>query len=178
MKIRYFILLILFFAFGCNSITRTTQPTEVEYKFYSSALDSLFGSQESIVLRDSIVIPFDENEIGGPTLTANAKDLIAKYSVNKNKLYVKPNISTLSYPRLVEIMKRDNGSMWDNFYTEFPSSAGWVVLSTVSYNQDSTQANFLLGHGCERYCGGEYEIIFENKNGEWEMAHLVQVAVP
>ena len=178
MKNYILISLVLILFIGCKSKENTTQLNNTDYEFYSTAIDSIFDSPRTIVLRDSVVIPYQENDKTPPTLTADAKDLEAKYLIERRKLSTKSEITLLSYPELVRIMKRENNYMWDNFYNDFPNSVGWVVLSTISFNEDSTQANFRIQHGCGAYCGGEYEVIFENKSGNWKLAYLMQHGEP
>ena len=159
---------------GCSSNPPIDGISQLEYNFYSITLDSLFGDEKNIILRDTVVVPYYD-EMTGPTIFADNKDLTPKYQIDKDLLSNNKRIELIPRSYLSEIEKGKHERFWDNLFEKFPNSVGWVTLSTINYNEDSTQASFFINQGCGDFCGGEKEIIFEKNNQNWELAYVMQI---
>jgi len=174
MKIKLILILLTLSSLGCSSNHPKDEISQLEYTFYSITLDSVFGNEKNIILRDSLVVPYFD-EMTGPTIFADNKDLTPKYRIDKDLLSNNERVELIPRSYLAEIEKGKHEQFWDNLFEEFPNSVGWVTLSTVSYNEDSTQASFFINQGCGPYCGGEKEIVFEKVNQNWELTYVMQI---
>lgn len=56
---------------------------------------------------------------------------------------------------------------WDQFYSRYPDSGGYVVFSAVGFNETKTRALVYIAHYCGNLCGGGSHHFMEKVDGRW-----------
>ena len=62
---------------------------------------------------------------------------------------------------------KDTRKAWATFYKKFPGSAGYIIVSSIGFNEDRSQALVDLTNKCGDKCGAEQFVLLTKVNGEW-----------
>lgn len=66
---------------------------------------------------------------------------------------------------------------WDSFYKRYPNSGGYLIMSSVGFNRDKTQAIVYTGSSRGGLCGRWSFHLLEKVQGKWKEAPGVTCSV-
>jgi len=183
--------------FSQSDVNIENEKNNSEYQCYSEFINSRYTTEpivyqnkgflktEKTYRKYSIIIQSETENIGSDYSEQDIKcifkdiqnETIENYLVKNNevKSIIVDNISTDIYPAVIskntykEIF--DNG-WYEEFYSVFPSSYGYLTLSRVGLNNDNTQALFSFSvYHMPRAAQGGF-ILLEKNDDKWNIVNI------
>ena len=65
---------------------------------------------------------------------------------------------------------KDTRKDWAGFYKKFPGSSGYIIVSSIGFNEDRSQALVDLTNKCGDKCGAEQFVLLTKVNGGWRVS--------
>lgn len=65
---------------------------------------------------------------------------------------------------------KDTRKDWAGFYRKFPGSSGYIIVSSIGFNEDRSQALVDLTNKCGDKCGAEQFVLLSKVNGGWRVS--------
>lgn len=170
----------------------SSTPNADEYAVYSTYLNGIEknlgnGKAISLVVLNGQTIPADsgcfpvviakQNKIiANNELTLLFQDLEAKEKVSKlikNSFNVKHGHELLDKNDFDALVKPESISGWNEYYKKYPNSSGYISLSRVGFNADTTKAIVFRVIRCGKRCASADYFLFEKTNGQWKQINSI-----
>ncbi len=190
MKTKYLIFIFLL----CSKpvFAQKTSLSELDYQLYSVLINEWFCLKTDSADRQNFFGKWKKKKVNElvirrktgfcgilPSYTMRFNDSIYEKLIqnfmqqlsNTNEIeaqYLNKCIKITIFDSL-KINQRQLGKFWKKFYRKYSRSNGIIELSNIAYDQTKTQA--LVGISINAYSLGAegYLIIFENRNGRWNV---------
>ena len=165
--------------------------TSEEYAVYSAYLNSLEDVHSSgsvlkmIVINKKIKQPLNNCSLSSiaehapPAIARELRPLfddllskdsssftIARFKLRRKYAFLDEN----NFARLF-LDKTYDG--WASFYSQFPNSYGYVSLSRVSFNKDSSTALFFVSTQCGTLCGSGKYVLLTKARSTWKIVKFI-----
>lgn len=151
-----------------------------EYSVYSALFDYEYSNSntEQVLIMDHTRVEkpsileqdladFQKNTPLSPDLVNSFQEVNQDSYLLEARFDIHLEYSILTQQEVDEFRTLDEASGWDLFYEKYPKTVGYIYLSRVGFNSDSTQA--LVAISVYRYdqpIKGNY-YLFSKENGEW-----------
>lgn len=93
--------------------------------------------------------------------------MLANRSMHRLALDGIPRTQPIDAAALDKILAGDD--WWDDFYSRYPGTAGFVAVSLPVLSEDRQQALIYVAHSCDGLCGAGNLFVLQRTAGGWRI---------
>lgn len=188
-KFSLFLLAVVFILVACdNSTTKSSNVTNENcYDIYSIILKDNFADYSKIALGnftnysdiffDNEIFPFNDLTHALTNLQLETYNSFVEQNKTsdslQNKFNLDKEILLIGKSVIDDMFKKTD--FWDEYYTLYPNTQGFLTFSRIGYNNDSTQALVYYGNRQGDTTGAGFYVIFIKSDGKWTLDQKMMV---
>lgn len=171
-----------------QSLSQVTPMDDEDYAVYAALLNEFYGSKAIVLEREaSGCTSIGSNKEGENSWQKSLDGLPQKLTrlspktitdfKSKSRLCRTLEAKFNSLVRLISKQERrtifsdkDTRKAWAGFYKKFPGSSGYIIVSSIGFNEDRSQALVDFTNKCGDKCGTEQFVLLTKVNGGWRVS--------
>ena len=173
-----FLLLLLSGSFAQDSPAPKSYDIDEAYQIYNLLLpheESYGFAKGTIVIQEDTVSHPLEAACFDPKSASKFKDALVDYKNNQTskwllgrRFQIERNYELVNSDTINLLFKEHGVDGWRDFYSRYPNSGGFIIMSPVGFNKAKTLAVVYTGSSCGGLCGSWRFHLLEKLDGKWK----------
>lgn len=173
-----FVLSLLSSSSAQDSFAAKSHDIDEAYQIYSLLLpheESYGFAKGTIVIQEDTVSHPIETACFDPKSVTKFKDALADYKSAQmskwllgRRFQIEKNYEIVNSDTINLLFKEHGVDGWRDFYSRYPNSGGFIIMSPVGFNKAKTLAVVYTGSSCGGLCGSWRFHLLEKLDGKWK----------